>query len=270
MRRTARSPLIFIACALMAAGAAAKSADPRDIATAAICDAAADRAAGRGGPPAPILRALTRTETGRPMGGDLRPWPWTVNMEGEGRWFATRAEAMAFVEARRRAGARSFDIGCFQINHRWHGHAFESVETMFDPDVNARYAAAFLTELAAEGGGWGAAAGRYHSRTPSLAGKYSARFARILSRLDPDAPAAPPAAVARAEADGLRSDAPPAAPPSVSPPRFERRLASLAAPVPGQGAPLASIGDASVAPRGSLAPRGGGGLLRAARPLFGG
>lgn len=151
--------------------------------TAAICDAAALRGAETGDAPADILRALTRTETGRKLEGKLRPWPWTVNMEGEGFWFDTREEALAFVRKRHDAGAVSFDVGCFQVNFRWHGEAFDSIADMFDPVLNARYAAHFLSELKREGGDWRAAVGRYHSRTPKYANRYKKRFETILANL---------------------------------------------------------------------------------------
>ncbi|MEM8880895.1 MAG: transglycosylase SLT domain-containing protein [Pseudomonadota bacterium] len=121
--------------------------------------------------PQPVLFAITRTETAR-YG---TPWPWTVNMEGTGHWFDSRAEAQAFAQSRYEDGARNFDIGCFQINHRWHGEHFASIEEMFDPDLNARYAAQFLIELYMELGSWDAAVGAYHSRTP----RYAARYLRI-------------------------------------------------------------------------------------------
>lgn len=152
---------------------------------AAICDAAAEAGAKTGDAPLDVLRALTRTETGRRLDGALRPWPWTVNMEGEGFWFDSEAEALAFVRRRHAAGARSFDIGCFQINFRWHGEAFDSFEEMFDPVANALYAARFLAELKAEGGDWREAVGKYHSRTPEFANRYTERFDTILAALGP-------------------------------------------------------------------------------------
>ncbi|MEM8789576.1 MAG: transglycosylase SLT domain-containing protein [Pseudomonadota bacterium] len=150
---------------------------------AALCDAAGARAAQRMGVPVEVLRAITRAETGRTLAGAHRPWPWTVNMEGEGRWFSTPEEALAYVRAHHARGARSYDVGCFQINYRWHGQEFASVEQMFDPNQNALYAARFLRDLYAEKGSWGAAAGAYHSRTPKFATRYRARFERILARL---------------------------------------------------------------------------------------
>jgi len=136
-----------------------------------VCDRAAIRTAREMGLPEHVLLAITRTETAR-YGN---PWPWTVNMEGDGHWFDTQAEALAFAERRHDGGARSFDIGCFQINYRWHGEHFPSIAAMFDPDENARYAARFLIELYAELGSWDAAVGAYHSRTE----RYAARYLRI-------------------------------------------------------------------------------------------
>ncbi|MBP1805078.1 lytic transglycosylase domain-containing protein [Rubellimicrobium aerolatum] len=128
------------------------------------------------GVPLSVLIAVTLTETGRGRDGTRRPWPWTVNMEGEGHWFATRDEALAFAQARHASGAESFDVGCFQINWLWHHENFVSIDQMFDPLANATYAASFLRTLAEEKGGWSEAAGAFHSRTPDLAAKYRALF----------------------------------------------------------------------------------------------
>jgi hypothetical protein len=195
--RTLASRLVvdiaLLALALIAL-ATPVSADAR------LCLGAADVAADRHGVPRAVMRALTRTETGRTRERALQPWPWTVNMEGAGYWFDTRAEALAFAEAEQARGARSFDIGCFQVNHRWHGQHFPSVDAMFDPVTNADYAARFLRELFEETGTWDRAAGFYHSRTPEHFERYAARFARILARGDADTPgvdvAAAPAPVA--------------------------------------------------------------------------
>lgn len=149
------------------------------------CDRAAERAARETGVPLDVLRALTRTETGRAGKTGPEPWPWTVNMEGTGAWFPDLDSALAHVFAHVKQGARSFDIGCFQINHRWHGSAFSSIEEMFQPEANAGYAARFLKALHDELGDWTAAAGAYHSRTPELAERYVARFERIRQRLGP-------------------------------------------------------------------------------------
>jgi hypothetical protein len=148
-----------------------------------LCEQAAARASASSGVPLSVLRAIALTETGRTREGAFRPWPWTVNMEGKGTWFDSFEEARDYVARRHAQGARSYDVGCFQINYRWHGQHFASLDQMFDPDANAAYAARFLSELYAEFGDWSRAAGAYHSRTPYFAGKYRTRFDRIRGRI---------------------------------------------------------------------------------------
>ncbi|WP_247743434.1 transglycosylase SLT domain-containing protein [Shimia sp. R10_1] len=151
------------------------------------CDRVARIVASETGVPLDVLRAITRTETGRAKNGVLSPWPWTVNMEGKGVWFESQHEALAYVQKHFAAGARSFDVGCFQLNYRWHGQHFTDVTHMFDPVANARYAADFLSRLYVEMQNWDDAAAAYHSRTPKYAEKYKARFKRIMANLpDPD------------------------------------------------------------------------------------
>lgn len=149
-------------------------------ATAELCDEAARQAARETGIPFAVLWSITRTETGRRQDGALKPWPWTVNIAGKGYWLKTRAAAQALARRQKASGAHSFDLGCFQINYKWHGASFNSVEQMLEPLENARYAAAFLLRLYHESGDWSVAAGAYHSRTQKYAQRYRARFDKII------------------------------------------------------------------------------------------
>lgn len=150
---------------------------------AAMCERAIAGGAARSQVPEGVLQAISLTETGRQVGGRLRPWPWAINREGQGYWFANREEALAFARASLAEGRRSFDVGCFQINYLWHGANFASLEAMFDPNTGADYAARFLTDLYRERGDWSLAAGAYHSQTPDKAQIYRARFDRIFAGL---------------------------------------------------------------------------------------
>lgn len=154
---------------------------------AALCEQAIVNGARRGGVPPEVLYAVALTETGRKSGGRIRPYPWAINREGQGHWFETREEALAFAEASLAEGRKSFDVGCVQINFRWHGHAFPSLDDMFDPEWTATYAGQFLRTLYEERGDWSAAAGAYHSLTEDKAAIYRARFDRLLAGLDPAA-----------------------------------------------------------------------------------
>ncbi|WP_372612822.1 lytic transglycosylase domain-containing protein [Aquicoccus sp.] len=153
-----------------------------------ICERAGVIAARDQGVPAAVLRAITRTETGRARQGPLSSWPWTANVAGKGYWFDSRSEALRFLRDQVAQGQRNFDVGCFQVNYRWHRHGFASLDTMIDPIVNARYAARFLGELHAEKGNWTDAAGAYHSRTPKHARRYlkifKAHYAAVTSRAE--------------------------------------------------------------------------------------
>lgn len=171
--------LVLLLPLLLAAPPSARAGS----ADAEACERAIVEGARRGGVPEKVLHAISLTETGRPDSGRLRPWPWAVNREGKGYWFSSREEALAFARASIAQGRHSFDVGCFQINFHWHGRNFPSVETMFDPDASAAYAARFLRELYEQRGSWPAAAGAYHSQTPERAGTYRARFERILAGL---------------------------------------------------------------------------------------
>ena len=118
--------------------------------------------------PSGLLQAISRTESGRndPVTGRLRAWPWTINAEGEGRFFATRQHAIDAVKTLWARGVQSIDVGCMQINLLYHPHAFASLEQAFDPRANALYAACFLTTLYAASKDWGPAIAAYHSESP--------------------------------------------------------------------------------------------------------
>ncbi|MEM9762146.1 MAG: hypothetical protein AAF968_06510 [Pseudomonadota bacterium] len=126
------------------------------------------------------MRAISLAETGRRHGKVLAPWPWAMNAAGKGTWFETREAALESAAKRLARGERNFDLGCFQINHRWHGDAFASLEAMIEPRSNADYAAQFLAALYAETGDWLTAVGHYHSRTPALAKAYRRRVVRLM------------------------------------------------------------------------------------------
>jgi hypothetical protein len=164
-----------------------------------LCREAAAQAAAESGVPVAVLLAVTLTETGRRMDGQDQPWPWTVNVAGAGHWFSNAAETLAFMREQIAAGRNSFDIGCFQINHRWHGAAFASLDAMLDPVTNARYAARFLADLHAETGDWSSAAGAFHSRTAALADRYRARFDAHYQNLVGTTDSATPILLARRE-----------------------------------------------------------------------
>ncbi|HLW91734.1 MAG TPA: transglycosylase SLT domain-containing protein [Roseiarcus sp.] len=109
--------------------------------------------------PLNVLYAVGLTETGRR--GRLNPFD--MNVDGRAVQSASLAEAIAKFEEERARGAKFIDIGCMQINQRWHGADFRSLGDMFDPAQNVRYAAAFLKQLKAQEGTWTLAVARYNA-----------------------------------------------------------------------------------------------------------
>jgi hypothetical protein len=114
-----------------------------------------------------ILLAIGIQESGRKRDGVLTSWPWTVNSYGVGRYFNNKKDAIDWVIKRKNEGINSNDVGCMQINLKWHPDAFNNLEQAFDPKINVQYAAKFLRQLHKKTGNWMEAAGSYHSFTPS-------------------------------------------------------------------------------------------------------
>lgn len=141
---------------------------------AGLCEAAVTSAEFAGRLPLRLLGAISLVESGRvdPVTGIARAWPWTINAEGRGRFFATKRDAMAAVAALQAHGVQSIDVGCMQVNLAYHPHAFASLAEAFDPRDNALYAARFLGLLYAGTRDWPHAIAAYHSETPALGDAY--------------------------------------------------------------------------------------------------
>ena len=104
-------------------------------------------------------------------------WPWTLNAQGKGYYFDTKEEAVAKAKELQQEGITSIDVGCMQINMKFHGEAFESIEDAFDPKKNVEYSAKFLTKLYKQrGNNWDLAAMAYHSKNPERGAVYKSRL----------------------------------------------------------------------------------------------
>ncbi len=156
--------------------------------------------------PTGLLGAIGRIESGRSniVSGIVLPWPWTINVAGDGRIYPDKPTAIRAVAALQQAGFRSIDVGCFQINLHHHPAAFMSLDEAFDPQSNALYAARFLRTLQTREQSWDSAVAAYHSSTPGLADGYRMKviaawaadrglIARPAPISDSPAPALPPA-----------------------------------------------------------------------------
>lgn len=162
--------IVALLCLPFAAGEAAPP-------TTALCGAAIATAEDAFRLPPHLLKAIAQVESGRPDSatGRLQAWPWTINAEGQGAFFATEAQAVAAVEGLQSRGVRSIDVGCLQVNLMFHPAAFASLEQAFDPRANALYAARFLHALHGSSNDWLSAIAAYHSQTVALGADYRRR-----------------------------------------------------------------------------------------------
>ncbi|WP_137156755.1 transglycosylase SLT domain-containing protein [Rhizobium sp. FKL33] len=128
-------------------------------ASSGLCEREISRAAARYGVPEGILYSVGLTETGRK--GSLQPW--ALNIEGKAVFARSPDEALMVFQQARLRGAELIDLGCMQINQRYHGDQFSSLEAMLDPEKNVDYAARFLAQLHAKHVTWTMAVARYHA-----------------------------------------------------------------------------------------------------------
>ncbi len=104
-------------------------------------------------------------------------WPWTVNAKGRGYYFKTKEEAIAAAKKFIGSGVTSIDVGCMQVNMKFHGKAFSSLEEAMDPQNNVRYSAKFLRTLySRNGNNWKRAAESYHSGNSAEGAVYASRL----------------------------------------------------------------------------------------------
>jgi hypothetical protein len=176
--RTAHLGVAFALWFATVSCSAAAFADPSD-----LCVAAARDAAEQTEVPLDVLLAITLIETGQSRDGEVKPWPWAINAGGDSHWFDTSAEAETHVQDLLERGATNVDLGCFQLNYRWHAQNFASIADMLDPERNATYAARYLMGLQERTGDWGSAAAGYHSSTPEYAERYRLKFDKAYAAL---------------------------------------------------------------------------------------
>ncbi|MEC7211233.1 MAG: hypothetical protein VXW17_08795 [Pseudomonadota bacterium] len=147
-----------------------------------ICLTEARRAEAQHGIPKGLLQSISRVEAGRKtVTGEFMPWAWTLNDRGEGLFFDSREAAMRHLEEAVAAGDHSVDVGCMQVNTKWHMGGFHELADMLDPVQNADYAAGFLLNLHEAHQSWDAAVKHYHSAEPK---KHLVYHRRVLAELE--------------------------------------------------------------------------------------
>src|SRR5690554_5841553 len=135
--------------------------------------------------PVTLLYGVCLQESGLTRNNEYHPWPWVLNIAGEGQYLNSYQDALDMLnqtladpDARCRV-----DIGLCQIHWCSHAHRLDQPEDLLNPYVNLRYAARLLREEFDRHGSWGEAVGRYHSYQPKRAEQYTQRVVMRLQTI---------------------------------------------------------------------------------------
>ena len=129
--------------------------------------------------PREVLYKIARLESGRRIDGRHVSWPWSLNNGGKGYFLKDRATALSILAHLKAQGETNVDIGCMQLNMRWHAEFFDSLQQMMSPLDNVRYAARYLEQLYKETGSWEKAVKFYHSRNAEFNTVYYAKYKKM-------------------------------------------------------------------------------------------
>ena len=122
--------------------------------------------------PYKLLSAISITETGRKFNGEYIAWPWALNVSGRSFYFENKNKAKLFLKKKITENKKNIDIGCMQINYRYHKKSFKNLENFIDPFENITWAARHLKELHSRYKSWNVAISRYHSSNPERMKRY--------------------------------------------------------------------------------------------------
>lgn len=134
----------------------------------------------REGIPPKVLYSIALTESQKRLdNGNVRPWPWTLNVQGKGYYFDSEQQACQAL-TRWLSVTNNIDIGLTQQNWRWQGEHFSSPCEVLNPHINLSHAARLLKSGYERRGNWLDAAGWYHRPAGGKpAQQYQSRFTAI-------------------------------------------------------------------------------------------
>ena len=156
------SLFVFLSALIISAGVHSQSMNTYK--DALKCEYLAKDAERRHGLPENVLLSISRVESGyQKVDGVRRAWPWTLNAGGDSAYFLTKEEALNSLNKRIKKGVTNIDIGCMQLNFRWHKKFFKNLSDMMNPEKNVDYSAKFLKKLHQRHGSWEKAVKYYHS-----------------------------------------------------------------------------------------------------------
>lgn len=97
--------------------------------------------------PVEIVRRVVTHESKTYFEEKAQPWPWTLNINGVGRYFKSKRSAVIAAQKAINNGAKKLGIGLGQIEWRYHGQRFGwDVEKAMNPVNNIRSVCDVLME----------------------------------------------------------------------------------------------------------------------------
>ena len=120
--------------------------------------------------PNKLLTSIALVESGVKK-KEFKSWPWTLNVSGKSMYFENKLETLEYLKSKINF-KKSIDVGCMQINTRYHLKNFEDLSDLIEPEQNVKYAANYLLKLYKKHKSWNEAVSRYHSSIPKRKKKY--------------------------------------------------------------------------------------------------
>ena len=147
------------------------------------CEKIANRIETETNLPIHLLSSISRVEAGRKLSsGEVKGWPWSINHAGKGLYFETKKGALKYLKNAVSNGSKNIDVGCMQLNYRWHKGAFSSLDDMFDPEKNIQYAAKFVKELYGRHQNWEDVIKHYHSNKKKFNVPYYQKVSKVWNK----------------------------------------------------------------------------------------
>ena len=132
--------------------------------------------------PNKLLTSISLVESGVIEGNTVNSWPWALNVNGKSKYFDNKKETLSFSGESLQKN-RNIDVGCMQINYKFHGHNFKNLDHILNPEENVKYAAEFLKKLFKKHKSWNEAISRYHSSEPSRKKRYLKKVRNFWDKL---------------------------------------------------------------------------------------
>ena len=140
----------------------------------------------KNGVPPWFLYGIALQESNMLFGHRALPFPWTLNVKGQGKRYKSYDEALFALKDFVSRGLTSVDIGCMQVNWRWNGHRLQTLERALDPYSNIDAGAQILRAEYAATGDWFKTAMRYHAGviTPANQQRATGYASDVFKRLE--------------------------------------------------------------------------------------